>query len=258
MELIKFCNENFHLVFDMTDRLTDRLYQYEIEVLKHIHNKEYSLILKSRVMNMSSLFSLYLLWFLENNKTDLNVIYFIHKGRGDLNLTNVFMNKGYRESYTKMSCGNNIVKYVTYNELIGVRLSYAHMIIIDEIEDTKKLNRFLISISPEMDRCYRTKVVMANSVYNKNDDYNYFQELWESGDWDNYLLHYKKNPYWTYKRLKSVLNRSPKIEWYEKMECVFVNSRNRLKLASSDIEITPHLSKDIKNKVNELTKQLNG
>jgi len=259
MELIEFCRANFHLLFDMDGRLEGLLYPYEIDMLNHINDKDYTLILKSRRMNISSIYALYIYWFLNYNISPKNEIIIIKD-----NYTST-INKHLRKLINGNVLGvgvanddfyqynGNSITLKGVNQFRGMRFDNIHMVIVDDFSDYTYIKNMFHIIMLSMDNSPNTKMSMSNTSIGDN----YFRTLWEDGSWYNYLAHYSKNPYWTYKKLNDyTANIDNFLNWHESMECIYVTDKNINMLNSEIPNLTPYKSKTILKRIDSLVKQL--
>jgi len=253
MELIEFCRKHFHLIFDMDGRVEGFLYPYEIDMLNHIHSKDYTLILKSRRMNVSSIYSLYLFWFLVNNSSPRNSIILVR----DQNNSSIFnrlrgLNMTF-ESHYHLEFNGNSVSIVDAVTIARGRFEDVHMLLIDDHMNFDVIGSLFEKIHYQMDRNPDAKVSMANSA---SEDY--FKNLWLSGDWYNYMAHYSKNPYWTFPKLKdSIRSHGTSYgQWNQTMECIYPTKDNKWEYDNDLPILNPYKNKTILKRIDALVSQL--
>jgi len=255
MELIEFCRKNFHLLFDMEDRVEGILYPYEIDILNYIHTKDYTLILKSRRMNISSLYALYVFWFMMNNQSPTNEIIVLKESWNSPIITKLSkLDIGFNGPINATYNGNQL-RLVSSNFLSRTYFEHVHMLIIDDYSNQESVRTLFNQISFQLDRYNNAKVSMSLTSIGDN----YFRELWESGDWYNYLAHYSKNPYWTYDIIMSCIDdyRDDYSVWFETMDCIRMDSVDKRYYLNKLPSPTPYKSSTIIKRINSLAKQLN-
>jgi len=187
-------------------------FDFERELMNKIVNNQHVVIKKSRQMHMTTLLSTYSSWFLLNNDSQLNKIFYVASsldmGKRFIDLirsnTNEFEN-GHSEFITNNSSelvkpfSNNSVKiFSTFNSFTSVEMKNVNMIIIDEAAFVKDLERILTMIRNALDTgrlSSKVKLIITSTP----NDIDYFHSIYESAIKDETLfvehsMNYLDNP----------------------------------------------------------------
>ena len=240
------------------------MFDFEVEVFNHIHYNHCSLITKSRQMGLSTLYIMYMFWFIKydysykkdiiyvtNNLRDTlskfqSINWLIHKeiiannhwGPQIEPLTNGIMYNGKRilikESKT----------FLDKHKICSQDFKDVELMIFDEVDFSKchSIEHGLHYIFREIPRVsfgltprYEYDLTPNYDNYNNNISTLYLDRI--AICVHNYNLHYSKSPLWTYEMLDEHLRYYGDYQWNLVMECKFKKNRDE------PITITPYKTK---------------
>ena len=261
------------------------VFNFEVEVMNHIHYNGTSSIVKSRQMGLTTLYFLYMFWFLKYGDyytPKKNIIYVTDNIHDAARLLSILKNIIHIEeatynisTYTTLnnSCSiqyrgkeiiiNQINDFISNNKFRG--FNDIELIIFDDIE----FNRYSIEFNNLFNFFYGNTVKISFGVspkpqyrlepiigINNTMATLYFDTFAVNAN--NYNLHYSKSPLWTYERLISNLYsysypQNNNSMWLLEMECKFKVDNNN----NEPIILKPYKDKFVLNVEKELNILLN-
>ena len=243
MNFYTFLDEYKNMFFQNTNKVFD----FEPEVMEFIHANKISLITKSRQMGLTNLYFLYMMWFVYfNNDSTRNEIIYINNSItdafkkldfiiGELIMKSMANNSNYNLKLDNFKLNNgsvqfngNVITVMNESELDRANLSEVYMVILDDVHFnfSKNYNDFLRNLF----NFNRIKISIGGNP-NKNikfDNHNLIINNEFQFYCNEYKLHYSKNPLWKYDKLVSQLDlinpfRGKLEYWNELMDCKYID-----------------------------------
>jgi hypothetical protein len=231
------------------------VFDFEVEIFHHIHHKNVSLITKSRQMGLSTLYIMYMFWFIKYDYShNKDVIYvtdnlrhtiqhfqkikmLIYQEEMSYRIPNFDM--GFVKKNTITYNGKSIIikdgrEYLRHQNFRGKRFEDVELIIFDEISFLKVFedgngyrngywfHEYIFRNIPKISIGFTPQYgydLVSTTYYNHSTLYLNQIALCVY----NYNLHYGKSPLWTYERLNNYLNGANKNQWDLAMECKYDN-----------------------------------
>ena len=235
MELIEFAKKYKYLNVPGTKdfKLYDLL-PFEEEYLKNLLNHKLLLVKQSRQMHVTSLYIVYVSWFLlYNTKPETNIVVAVrnNESSGDfkLKVDTILIYHGLRDVYVLKSIKKNI-GLSNGNNFHIFPLSYdtfrgkgnLHTVIFDNIVP----NDYMIDLFKQLKNGCCKKIIFSSSTPYDNSGFEQLYYSKEKDDWCRLVLHYSTNPLLCDEMVKELKKNYNLFDWNTQMELKPVTSNH--------------------------------
>lgn len=246
------------------------LFQFEEEIIEHIHKNQFSIINKSRQMHLTSLLAAYVTWQLVSKKqtTILYVSHNMDAGKRFKQKVHEILENLPTEMFDKETIDRNNQKEITLKNGSFFRITAPNpnagkgfgidMVIFDECAFTQYLEQMYVSLAMSLSARNGKCIMLSIPQFEEGVFYKiYTDSKLHKNNFEALDVHWSENP--LYRTGFSLENGKPTSDWY-KRKCLELNNEQeiidselnlkfRKKPKNKVISITLRLDRDILNKV---------